>query len=173
MQPAPDTIRLEDLIAHAVWVRGLARSLVGDAHAAEDVVQDTWLAALRTPPREDRNLRAWLGRVVANFARQRGRGAARRAAREEAAGAQREPVATPEALAQRVETQRHVAALVLELDEPYRQTVLLRYYEGLLSPEIARRMNVAAGTVRWRLSHALELLRRTRDLVRRIRRDLH
>lgn len=52
---------------------------------------------------------------------------------------------------------------MLELEEPYRQTVLLRYYEGLSSPEIARRLEVPAGTVRWRLSNALGLLRERLD----------
>ena len=163
MEANPHAIRLEDLLVHAGWVRGLARSLVTDPHAAEDVVQDTWVAALRTPPREDRNLRAWLGRVVTNFARQRGRGAARRTQREGQAEAMRAPVETPEELAARVETQRRVAAVVLELDEPFRQTVLLRYYEGLSSAEIARRIGAPAGTVRWRLSRGLELLRERLD----------
>lgn len=83
--------------------------------------------------------------------------------REQVGQSQREPAASPEELALCVETQRHVAALVLELDEPFRQTVLLRYYEGLSSPEIAQRMGVPEGTARQRLSKALGSLRERLD----------
>lgn len=156
--------RLDDLLAHASWVRALARSLVADPATADDVVQETWLAALRTPPREARNLRGWLGRVVSNAARQRGRGEARRVEREQlVAGEDPPPLPDPEELAQRVETQRRLAALVLELDEPLRTTMLLRFYEGLSAAEIGRRTNTPAGTVRWRVAHGLEELRARLD----------
>ena len=46
-----------------------------------------------------------------------------------------------------------------ELDEPYRTTLLLRYGEMLSSVEIARRQQVPAGTVRWRLKSAVDRLR--------------
>ncbi|KAB2888015.1 MAG: hypothetical protein F9K40_20850, partial [Kofleriaceae bacterium] len=36
----------EELLAHADWLRRLARALVGDA-AADDVVQETYEVALR------------------------------------------------------------------------------------------------------------------------------
>ena len=35
------------VLEHLDWVRGLACSLVKDPGRAEDVVQETWLAALR------------------------------------------------------------------------------------------------------------------------------
>ncbi|MEW6073256.1 MAG: sigma factor [Planctomycetota bacterium] len=50
----------EDLLAHAAPLRRLARRLVADEARADDLVQDTWLAALRRPPGEERNLRGWL-----------------------------------------------------------------------------------------------------------------
>ena len=52
-----------------------------------------------------------------------------------------------------------LAKTVLALVEPYRTTVLLRYFEGLSSAEIARRTGVPSATVRWRLMRALEELR--------------
>ena len=48
-------------------------------------------------------------------------------------------LASPERLVERVETQRTLASLVVRLDEPYRATILLRYYEGLSAADIARR----------------------------------
>ncbi len=39
------------LLRQTGWLRALAGSLVGDPHRAEDIVQDTVLAALQEPPR--------------------------------------------------------------------------------------------------------------------------
>lgn len=164
MEADSPPVPLDQLLGHAAWVRGLAASLLRDPAATDDVVQETWLAALETPPRDNRNLRGWLGRVVRNAVRQRGRGAARRAWREQVAGEEREPLTeSPEVLAERVETQRRLAARVLELDEPFRQTLLLRFYEELSSAEIARRTGTPEGTVRWRLKRGLDELRERLD----------
>jgi hypothetical protein len=43
--------------------------------------------------------------------------------------------------------------------EPYRSTVLLRYFEELTSAEIARRLGIPEGTVRRRLKEAIDRLR--------------
>ena len=155
--------RVEDLLEHAAWVRGVAYALVRDASTADDLVQETWLAALRRPPDGDRPLRPWLAGVVRNLARQRRRGDARRERREEAVAARGAELPTPDELAARLELQRGLADLVAELAEPFRATLLLRYYEGLSGADIARREGVPAGTVRWRLSRALELLRERLD----------
>ena len=78
----------ESLLAHADFVRALARSLVLDEHRADDVVQETWLAALQRPPGFGGNLRSWLGTVVRNFAFMARRSDQRRMRRERAAAAQ-------------------------------------------------------------------------------------
>ena len=160
METAPRAPVLDDLLAHASWVRALARSLVADTSAAEDVVQETWVSALESPPARDENLRGWLATVVHNAVRMRARGAGRRAAREALHASEREDALPSSAeLAERMDTQRRLAERVLELDEPYRSTVVLRYFEGLTAAEIARRARVPAGTVRWRLKAALDELR--------------
>ena len=148
--------QLDELLDHASWLRSLARRLVVDAADVEDLLQETWLTALRRPPTERSNLRGWLGTVATNLARQRWR----RSGRVEA-GLEAEPQVAldPAELTAEVELGRDLAARVLELDEPYRTTVLLRYWRGLNATEIAQREGVAASTVRWRLSEALEQLR--------------
>ena len=60
---------LEKLLAQRGWVRRLAASLVADAGLADDVAQESWLAALRHPPRHAQNLRSWLSTLVRNTAR--------------------------------------------------------------------------------------------------------
>ena len=71
---------VEALLAERAWVRALARSLVADENLADDVEQQTWLAATERPPRDLSSPRAWLGTVLRNFVRREGRGAGRRAA---------------------------------------------------------------------------------------------
>jgi DNA-directed RNA polymerase specialized sigma24 family protein len=59
MTPPPDT---EALLAHAGWVRGLALQLVRDAAEAEDLAQDTLVAALEHPPQRPSRGAATCGR---------------------------------------------------------------------------------------------------------------
>jgi RNA polymerase sigma-70 factor (ECF subfamily) len=156
-------VPLPQLLEQASWAHRLARSLVHDTDEADDLVQETWIAALRRPPAADRPLRPWLATVLRRQRTKRAIGEERRGAREEVATAAADEVPSPETLLGRVEAQRLLASLVTALDEPYRQTILLRYYEGLTSAEIARRQKVPAATVRWRLKEGLDRLRATLD----------
>ena len=152
------------LLAHAAWLRRLARSLVGDGAAADDLVQETWVAALRRPPDAGRPLRPWLRRVVENAARFRWRGDTNRAAREaHVAALADDATASSAELLERHEAQQLLARLVGELGEPYRSTILLRYAEGLEPTEIAHRQGIPAGTVRWRVKEGLARLRAKLD----------
>jgi len=119
------------LLAEADWLTRLARSLVG-SDDADEIVQETYAAALRTPPDPDRPARPWLRRVMVNVVRMRHRGRVRRDARERASE-MREPVLTPEQLLDRARVERTLADLVIELPEPLRSTVLLRYRGGCVS----------------------------------------
>jgi RNA polymerase sigma factor (sigma-70 family) len=156
------TATLEELLAHAGWARRLARRLTADADDAEDLLQETWIAAAHRPPTSDRPLRPWLAVVLRNLWLKRKVAARRRAAREVALAGERE-AASAERLAERVEGQRLLAELVAGLAEPYRQTVVLRYFDDLPGAEIARRLQIPAGTVRWRLKVALDELRQRLD----------
>ena len=83
---------LHALLAHAGFVRAIARSLLRDEHDAEDVVQETFLAALEHPPADRGKLRAWLGAVGRRRALKTRRAERRRKERERVA-------ARPEAVA--------------------------------------------------------------------------
>ena len=169
MGSTPATLRPEDLLEHLEWMRRLARALTrGDAAEADDLAGDAVQAALTEPPVLEGPVRPWLAGVLRNLARLRTRGGARRRQRELAAGLPPDGGGTsPGELVERVEPQRQVAGLVVGLTEPFRSTVLLRYYEGLSAADIARRLGVPPGTVRWRLKHALEQLRVAMDRAHR------
>ena len=151
----------EVLLEHRSFLRNLAWSLLHDEHAAEDVAGDAMLAAMRQSPRTG-NLKAWLGRVTRNLALTRRRGDRRRAVRERAA-AHREPLPSVEEGVARLELQRRVVEAVLALEEPYRSTVVQRFFYDLSAAEIATRLDVPAATVRTRTKRALARLRSRLD----------
>ena len=158
MTSSSSPLDAERLVEHAAWMRRLARRLVSDPATADDVVQETWQAALVSPPPDDRPLRPWLAHVVKNFARRAQRSQARRRQREEVSARPEEQPSTA-ALVERLEGQRHVVEALLGLDEPYRSTLVARFLDDLSAAEIARRAGLPEGTVRWRVQRGLELLR--------------
>ncbi|MEO6710631.1 MAG: sigma-70 family RNA polymerase sigma factor [Planctomycetota bacterium] len=150
------------LLANAGWMRTLASRLLEDDSAADDVVQDATVAALRHAPEDEAGLAPWLSRVVRNFAYRKRRDDARRARREEFAAEPRaEP--SPTEVAERLELQRMLVDLVSALDEPFRRTIVLRYFESRSCVEIAELYGIPEGTVRWRSMRGLELLRKELD----------
>ena len=159
----------EALLAHSGWVRALARSLVADATAAEDVEQETWRRALESPPKHAGNLRAWLATVVRSVAAQRGRSEGRATARHErfrraadhesGAGPRQAPPQTPGEIAERMETFQALAEGIGKLQEPYASAIYLRFVEELSVAEVAKRQSVPVPTAATRIRRGLELLR--------------
>ena len=138
---------LTNLLSHAGWLGRIARHLAGD-DLADDVLQETWHAALVTPPDSDRPERPWLVSVLRNFVRKHRRGEGRRRLREtEAAQCAPGSEDGPELLA-RMQLQRDLVDQVMALAEPYRTTIVLRYFENRSAAEIARQAQIPAGTVR-------------------------
>ncbi len=155
-----------ELLEHAVWVRELARRLVGDAAGAEDLAQDTLVAAIEARPSQGRSLRPWLARVARNLAGTRRVRDRRRIDREEHATSAdaTEHAASPTAeLVARAESQRLLVNEVMALSPDLRDAILWRYFEGLSAAEISRQTGVPAGTIRWRLKEALDRLRERLD----------
>lgn len=157
------TPSLDELLGQERWLRALARRLVRDAATADDLVQETWFRTLRSRGGQGDTIaahdaRSWLTRVLTNVWRERGRAETARAGRERRAASAEALPSAREAL-ERVELQRGLAAIVLELAEPYRSVVVWRYYEGRSAAEIAGQLGEPAARVRWRLMRARELLR--------------
>ncbi|MFT3711383.1 MAG: sigma-70 family RNA polymerase sigma factor [Archangium sp.] len=155
----PGQLTSDDVLAHTEWVTRLSRALAGAD--GEDLSQDVWEATLDAErPRGD--VRGWLTGVVRNLSAMRTRATQRRLQRELGAD---QPDATPSAdeLLERIELQREVARMVTELEEPVRLVLFLRFYEGLSSADIARQLDLPAGTVRWRLKTGIDALRAQLD----------
>jgi len=153
--PSPDS---DALVAHADFVRAVAQAALRGDDAVEDVVQDTYVAALSSGPRQPGALSAWLAGVVRRQAagRIRRRGMRRRHAPAVARGATDDATLD---LAVRVETARNVVDAVLSLDEPYRSAILMRYWDDLPPRDIARAKRVPVETARTWVKRGLAQLR--------------
>ena len=162
---ADSPLPLEQLLAQSDWVTMLARALVTDAATADDIAQATWIDVLRSPPRSVVDPRAWLAAIVRRKALRSLRTDARRSRREQVATAPHRGDTAPSAadLAARVATHRELVDAVLALDEPYRETVVLRFFENLDLEAIAQRTQSKHNTVRSRLQRGLQHLRERLD----------
>lgn len=153
----PSPAELERLLREDHWLRRLARRLAGDPESAEDLAQEAWVVALD----RGRGDRPWLFGVLRNLRRVRGREAARgRALRplpvEEEAPASDERV---DEIVDELLLRKRVTDALLELDEPWRTALTLRFVHDQRLSVIARRTGVAVSTVHERIAQGLERLR--------------
>src|SRR4051812_8950839 len=109
MQETPTADRLAPLLAQDLWLRRLAIRLAHDPDVADDVVQATWEAALKSPPDPRRPPRPWLARVAHNFVRMRGRSSSRSEARLRDPALVEPDAPSTEALLERLEAQKLMA----------------------------------------------------------------
>ena len=135
---------------------------------AEDLVQDTFVKALRFSDRfaAGSNLKAWLYTILLNTWRNRRRDAARNVvdvdtARVEAAEAA--PVGpaaleTPEQILLRASVREDLQAALDELPDVFREAVWLRDVEEFTYAEIAEMLGIPIGTVMSRISRGRRML---------------
>jgi RNA polymerase sigma factor (sigma-70 family) len=138
--------------------------LTGSAADAEEAAQDGFVKAYRALGRFRRGapFRPWLLRIVANEARNRRRSAARRERLSLRAAAEARPgdaVPSPEAALLAREDQERLLAAVERLSDDHRDAITCRYFLDLSEDETAAALRVRRGTVKSRLSRALERLR--------------
>jgi len=163
MTPASSSpIPPDDLLAHAGFVRGLARALVSGDADVDDVVQETWLAALASTGSRIRRPRSWLASVVRRRAARHHRIRASLDKRH-AEGTRPVEVPTPEDLTARHEIIQRVSTAVAALPPPYRDALVLRYYEELPPREVARKLEIPVETARTRIRRGLVRLREILD----------
>jgi len=155
-------VPIDQLLAQREWVRRVARAMVRDENDADDLEQGLWLDALRHPPRNGRSLRGWLFTALRRDRANARRSEASRAGREQAM-ARAEAIPSAEELIAKADALKRVVVAVMDLAEPYRATVLYRYFEDLSPSEIADRQGVPVETVRTRLKRAIHLLRERFD----------
>jgi RNA polymerase sigma-70 factor (ECF subfamily) len=164
---------------HGSFLR-LATSLLRDPAAAEEVVQDTWMAILDGLPRFEArsSLKSWMFSILANRARTRrareGRSipfsrlapaeAPAEADRFDAAGRWAGPPRrweeeSPERIVARAETRAALEVAIAALPPGQRAVLTLRDVEGLETDEICRMLGITAVNQRVLLHRARGRLR--------------
>ena len=157
-----DTAAWEALVrAHQEAVFRLAYLIIGDPDEAEDVAQETFLRAWKHLRGFDttRPLRPWLLSIASNLSSNRRRSAGRYfAALTRAFRAEPAPATVEEKSSDQAEANELWKA-VQKLSMQDQQIVYLRYFLDLSIAEAAEVLQVAEGTIKSRLSRALEKLR--------------
>jgi RNA polymerase sigma-70 factor (ECF subfamily) len=144
------------MVEHAGPLYNLARYLTNKPEAAEDLVQETFLRALRAAPKleHDADLKPWLFRVLRNAFLDRCRSEKKH--RGNVSLEDDAPIAGPfdgELEVLRGAAARDIEAAVKSLSDDGR-TVLLLDLEGFTETEIAEIMDCPLGTVKSRLMRA-------------------
>src|SRR5688572_19471729 len=151
---------LQRLLDEAPFVRLLARALL--AEDADEVVQQTWLHAVRHGGGGVAEPRSWLARVARNVANNLRRGDRRRRRHEDEAAPGALVPSSAELMAR--EEQRHALVRAVDsLPPPLRTVVLLRFFDGLPPRRIAADLGLPVTTVGNQLQRALHLLRERLD----------
>ena len=150
---------LGDLFRHtAAELFSVALQLTKDRSRAEDLVQCTFLEAIRSAPSYSpgRRVLPWLMGILRNLAR-----AERRRLRQAVPIGVNEPCDAVDPLdaACDAELREAVEGCLLGLEEPYRRVLQLHLLEGLASPEIAERVAHSPATVRSQIARGLTLLK--------------
>lgn len=130
--------------------------VTGDRTAAEDIAQESFLAALRALPRFDlrRPLAPWLHRIVVNRAIDFSRARALR--REVGVEAAADAAAAEQTARSALGDDMAAALMRLPLDQ--RVAIVLRFVLELTPGEIAATLDVPRGTVNSRLRRGLDAL---------------
>ena len=162
--PTPDPFE-EEALAQTDALYRVALRLTRNPAEADDLVQETYLKAFRSAGRFERgtNLRAWLFTILMNTHRNSRRDATRdpiEVDSEVVEQAQAMPgrAATPEDLLIDATMDVDVKAALDALPETFRAAVWLRDVEEFSYAEIARMLDVPAGTVMSRISRGRKLL---------------
>ena len=149
-----------DLQRETASLRRLATALTAQPAAADDLVQDTWVAALQQPPKDDRPVGPWLRTVLRRRRVSALRARGRRDHYERLAA---EADATASDAPDRLQLMRELLDHVQALPPTDRELVVLRYLDGLSAAECAVRLGRPASTIRTQTQRALQRLRRRLD----------
>lgn len=151
-----------------------AAALAGEPSAAEDLVSETLVEAWKSLPRYDETCRlsTWLYAILLHRHRKSIRRARSRplpltgltSAKVQELRTQHENLASPELspaeAAVQAEALAQLTACVERLPGKHRDVILLRFFEDASLPDMAAVLECSVGTVKSRLHHALERLRK-------------
>ncbi len=147
---------------HERSVKGTAYKVTHNSHSAEDASQDAFVSAWMnlSALRDGNRFGAWVCSIAKNHARTleaHYRSSIPSISFEELEGWDFGEDGT---WADDAETSMDLHEAVNALSEKIRETITLHYFEDLSIKEIAKRLSVSEGTVKWRLSEGRKQLRK-------------
>ena len=139
-----------------------AFTLCRDRHGAEDLAQETLVAAWRSLARFDGRCKfsSWLYGILKNRYLKAGPRRVGPSIDDLHAETLPQQAITPAQDAEQAEDAAQVRAAVASLPDEHRQVIELRFFAGASLEEIAESLNCPLGTVKSRLHHGLEKLRK-------------
>jgi RNA polymerase sigma-70 factor, ECF subfamily len=160
---AGDSASLDALIdTHGTRLLRSATLLCGNETAAQDLVQDTFVEAFRSLHRfrGQSSLYTWLHAILLNLTRHHRRDNQRlvydnELAAQEVSAPEEQPAASDLECAS-----TELSRALRRLSEPHREVLVLRYYEHMKLPEMAKHLGVSSGTVKSRLHYAVREMQR-------------
>jgi RNA polymerase sigma-70 factor (ECF subfamily) len=119
---------------------------------AEDLAQETFLRAFTALPKLDdpRRFAPWLFGIAKNLYREWARDQSKRKPTQDQAPQGK----NPELVDRKVSLHKDIYRIVHELPDPYREVLVLRYFGGASTPEIASSLERPLGTVTKQVSRA-------------------
>lgn len=153
---APEETIIRLFREHRTALTRLCYACLHDASLADDAVQETYLKACRHLHRRrpDASEKAWLTAIAVNTCRDM-----RRSAWFRLHDRHITPDMLPEPAANASQEDREVTLAVMNLPGRLRETVLMHYFQGLTTQEIARTLGISHQAVSDRLRRARERLR--------------
>ena len=158
---------------------GQALAFCGDVQRAQDLVQETMIAAWKSLRRYDGSCRffTWLYVILLRQHRRALGWFARRlpspTAAQMAFAAQHEWATPHDDNPTDVGESELLRAMVSVLPARHREVIRLRFYAEASEAEMAAALGISQGTVKSRLHHALEKLRRMKEKMNRLRDPAH
>jgi RNA polymerase sigma-70 factor (ECF subfamily) len=143
----------------------LALSIVVNQAEANEITQETFIAALRSLPsyQERKTFKSWLYKIALNHSRSHLRKRKTlerlRATLTTIFRVETQKQVSPEEAAIQSDKEAEIWKALNQLDEPFRIVVILRYFHELPISEISEILSVNEGTIHSRLHIARERLR--------------
>jgi RNA polymerase sigma-70 factor (ECF subfamily) len=139
---------------------GLLHRVLGASPDVDDVFQETWIRVVRSARRYDpaQKFSAWLFAIAWNLVKDRWSRQVARADVDLNEIHAHEMSAEDRALTS--DTARRLRALVAQLPGRMAEAIFLRYFDELTEQQMADRLGVPIGTVKSRLHHGLNRLRK-------------
>ncbi|HEY3762981.1 MAG TPA: RNA polymerase sigma factor [Verrucomicrobiae bacterium] len=134
-----------------------ATLMCGNESTAQDLVQDTFVQALRSAHRfrGQSGLYTWLHSILLNLTRHHWRDNQKLVIDGELAEQNLPVLMNPPSISDAEYASMELARALGRLSEPHREVLVLRYFEHMKIQDMARHLGISEGTVKSRLHYAI------------------